>query len=55
MKEMIGRESLVKIDYVEIVDMDNLDPVARIERETLAALAVLIGKVRLIDNTILLF
>jgi len=55
MKEMIGRESLVKIDYVEIVDMDNLDPVARIEKEALAALAVFIGRVRLIDNTILLF
>jgi pantoate--beta-alanine ligase len=55
MKEMIGRESLVKIDYVEIVDTDNLDPVARIEQENLAAVAVFIGKVRLIDNTILLF
>jgi len=55
MKEMIGREPLVKIDYVEIVDKDNLDSVARIEKEALAAVAVFIGKVRLIDNTILLF
>jgi len=55
MKEIIGREPLVKIDYVEIVDMDNLDPVARIEKKALAAVAVFIGKVRLIDNTILLF
>jgi len=55
MKEIIGREPLVKIDYVEIVDMDNLDPVSRIEKEVLAAVAVFIGKVRLIDNTILLF
>jgi pantoate--beta-alanine ligase len=55
MKEVIGRESLVKIDYVEIVDMDNLDPVVRIEKEALAAAAVFIGRVRLIDNTILLF
>lgn len=53
MKEIIGREPLVKIDYVEIVDLDNLDPVARIEKAALAALAVFIGKVRLIDNTIL--
>jgi len=37
MKEIIGREPLVKIDYVEIVDMDNLDPVARIEKKALAA------------------
>jgi pantoate--beta-alanine ligase len=55
MKEMIGRESLAKIDYVEIVDMDNLDPVAKIEKQALAAVAVFIGKIRLIDNTILLF
>jgi pantoate--beta-alanine ligase len=55
MKEVIGREPMAKIDYVEIVDMDNLDPVRRIEKEVLAAVAVFIGKVRLIDNVILLF
>lgn len=55
MKEIIGREPLVRIDYIEIVDMDNLNPVPRIEKEALAALAVFIGEVRLIDNTILLF
>jgi pantoate--beta-alanine ligase len=54
MKEIIGREPLAKIDYVEIVDMDNLDPVPRIEKGVLAAVAVFIGKVRLIDNVILL-
>ena len=53
MKEMIGREPLAKIDYVEIVDMENLDPVQKIENKALAALAVFIGKVRLIDNAIL--
>lgn len=53
MKEMIGREPLVKIDYVEIVDMENLDPVQKIENKALAALAVFVGKVRLIDNAIL--
>ncbi len=53
MKEMIGQEPLAKMDYVEIVDMDNLDPVVRIEKETLAALAVFVGKARLIDNVIL--
>lgn len=53
LKEMISQEPSVKIDYVEIVDMDNLDQVDRIEKETLAALAVYVGKARLIDNTIL--
>jgi len=53
MKEMIGREPLAKIDYVEIVDMENLDPVQKIENKALAALVVFVGKVRLIDNAIL--
>lgn len=53
MKEMIGREPLAKIDYVEIVDMENLDPVQKIKNKALAALAVFVGEVRLIDNTIL--
>jgi pantoate--beta-alanine ligase len=53
MKEIIGREPLARIEYLEIVEMDELNPVARIEKEVLAALAVFIGKVRLIDNTIL--
>lgn len=53
MREMIAREPLARIDYVEIVDRDNLDPVNSIEKEALAALAVFVGKVRLIDNAIL--
>lgn len=53
MKEMITQEPRAKIDYVEIVDMENLNPVAKIENKALAALAVFIGKVKLIDNTIL--
>ncbi|UCE21416.1 MAG: pantoate--beta-alanine ligase, partial [Candidatus Aminicenantes bacterium] len=53
MKEMITQEPRAKIDYVEIVDMENLNLVTKIENESLAALAVFIGKVRLIDNTIL--
>jgi pantoate--beta-alanine ligase len=53
MKEMIAAEPLAKMDYVEIVDLENLDPVKKIENKALAALAVFVGKVRLIDNTIL--
>jgi len=52
-KEMISQEPLAKMDYVEIVDMDSLDPVIRIEKETLVVLAVFVGKARLIDNVIL--
>ncbi len=53
MIEIINMEPLAKIDYVEIVDLDKLNPVTRIEKEALVALAVFIGEVRLIDNTIL--
>jgi len=53
MKEIISNEPLARIDYVEIVDMEELDPLVRIEKEALAALAVFVGKARLIDNAIL--
>jgi len=53
MKEMISQEPRAKIDYVEIVDRENLNPVSKIEKEVLAAQAVFVGKVRLIDNMIL--
>jgi pantoate--beta-alanine ligase len=41
------------IDYVEVVDADDLSPVEVVQRPTLVALAVHIGGVRLIDNTVL--
>ena len=49
----IAAESLARIDYVEIVDPSSLEPVERIDGEALVALAVYIGKTRLIDNEIL--
>ena len=42
--------NLIKIDYVEIVDMETLNPVNKIKDDTLIALAVYVGKTRLIDN-----
>ncbi len=50
--EMIREEPLAKIDYVEIVDWKTLEPVKEIDRPVLAAVAVYIGKTRLIDNFI---
>ncbi len=52
MKQVIGIEPLAKIDYVEIVDLENLEPLDKIVNEALVALAVFVGKVRLIDNMI---
>jgi pantoate--beta-alanine ligase len=48
--QQIKAEPLARIDYVEVVDAETLQPVERIERPTLIALAVFFGKARLIDN-----
>ena len=50
---IIDAEPLAEIDYVEVVDFDSIEPVARIEGNTLVAVAVYIGKTRLIDNFII--
>ena len=42
-----------RIDYVELVDADDLQPILVVERPALCALAVFVGGVRLIDNTVL--
>lgn len=49
----IEAEPLSHIDYVEIVDWNNLEPVSSTEGSILAAVAVYIGKTRLIDNFII--
>jgi pantoate--beta-alanine ligase len=50
--DMITQEPLAKIDYVEIVDLENLEPVKTVGKNTLIAIAVYIGTTRLIDNII---
>lgn len=53
MKENIAKEPMAKIDYVEAVSMDTIEKVEKIEgTEVLVAMAVYIGKTRLIDNFI---
>ena len=39
-----------KVDYIAFTDMETLRPVTRIEKDTVASLAVRLGPVRLIDN-----
>lgn len=46
--------SLAKIDYVEVVNFDNIQPIEKIEGAVLIAIAVYIGTTRLIDNRIIL-
>lgn len=50
--DIIEKEPLAKIDYVEVVDWNTLEPVDKIDGSILTAIAVYIGKTRLIDNFI---
>lgn len=51
--DIIESEPLAKIDYVDIVDFDNIQEKEVLEGSVLAAVAVYIGKTRLIDNFII--
>ena len=48
----INKEPLAKIDYVDVVDFDTITPIDELKGTTLVAIAVYIGKTRLIDNFI---
>ncbi|MCX7749757.1 MAG: pantoate--beta-alanine ligase [Clostridia bacterium] len=48
----IHSEPLAKIDYIEIVDSDDLKEVEVLEKNTLIAVAVKFGNTRLIDNVL---
>jgi pantoate--beta-alanine ligase len=50
MKSIIDAEPLAKIDYVSVVDANNMQPVEKVSNDVLVAMAVYIGKTRLIDN-----
>ena len=52
MRDIINAEPLAKIDYVSMVDALNMQPVDKADRNALVAMAVYIGKTRLIDNFI---
>ena len=46
----IETEPLARIDYVQAVDADTIEPVETVKGCVLFAIAVYIGKTRLIDN-----
>ena len=48
--EVINTEPLAKIDYVSVVDAVTMQDVEAIKNDVLVAIAVKIGKTRLIDN-----
>ena len=52
MKAIIEAEPLARIDYVEMVEWDTIEITRDLSKPVLVAIAVYIGKTRLIDNFI---
>lgn len=52
MKNNLEKEPMARIDYVDVVSMDNIEKIDKIEGNVLVAMAVYIGSTRLIDNFI---
>ncbi len=51
--EVFREEPGVRVDYIEIVDNDTLEPIDDISRGALVAVAAFVGGTRLIDNVLL--
>jgi pantoate--beta-alanine ligase len=49
-RETISLAPLARIDYVDLVDAGNLQRIEVVRPNSLLALAVFLGKTRLIDN-----
>ena len=52
-KAEISKEPLARIDYVELVSLNTLEALESVQKPLLCAIAVYIGKTRLIDNFIM--
>ena len=52
-QEVVEKEPLARIDYIEAVDAVNMEPVSEIKKDVLIAMAVYVGTTRLIDNMLL--
>lgn len=52
-RRVIEQEPQVRLDFLEIVDPDTLDPVEQVLGNTLVAVAAFVGNTRLIDNVVL--
>lgn len=52
MKEIISSEKLARIDYISAVDLTTMEDAKDFDGDRLVAIAVFIGKTRLIDNFI---
>jgi pantoate--beta-alanine ligase len=52
-RRRIEKEPLARVEYIEVRDAENLDPLERVDRRAVMGLAVSFAGTRLIDNTIL--
>ena len=52
MHKVFEKSPSARIEYISIVDNELLQPLSRINRQALVALAVTIGQSRLIDNIV---
>ena len=52
-QNIIAAEPLARIDYLTLCDTEELKDLSRVDREAVLAVAVRIGKARLIDNVVL--
>ena len=52
-KQVFSEDPSVRLDYLEIVDPETLDPVDDLSQRALVAVAAFVGKARLIDNVVL--
>jgi pantoate--beta-alanine ligase len=53
--EVLATEPAVRADYAEIVDAATMEPLERIDRDAVIALAAFVGTTRLIDNIAISF
>lgn len=51
--QLIKQEPLAEVEYISVVDSEDLTEIAEIKDQVLIALAVRIGKIRLIDNILM--
>jgi len=52
-RKVVGSYPMVRLDYAEVRDAEDLSPVERVDRKVVVALAARVGRARLIDNTVL--
>src|SRR6266478_4581146 len=51
-KQVLQREAALRLDYLEVVNPDTLEPVESVAQRALVAVAAYVGPTRLIDNVV---